>query len=82
MSQISDIKGVHDLRTRDLGGVYYFEIHLEMDGHLSLLQAHRLTEEAEQKIKQHYPNAQVLVHQDPSGIKEDHLDDILNDCKN
>jgi len=75
------IKGFHDLRTRDLGGVYYFEIHLEMDGSLPLTKAHEIGDAVENKIKEHYPNAQVLIHQDPYGLKEKRLDDMLNDCR-
>lgn len=71
------VLGYHDLRSRDMGGVYYFEIHLELDGTLSLLEAHQLTEKVEQKIKFAYPKAQIIIHEDPYGIKEDRLDDTL-----
>lgn len=81
VKQTPNIKGFHDLRTRDLGGVYYFELHLEMDGNLTLSQAHDLSDTVEDKIKNLYPNAQVLIHQDPFGIKENRLDDALRDCR-
>ena len=74
------IKGFHDLRTRDLGGVYYFEFHLEMDGNLMLSEAHHLSDLIEKKIKARYPKAQVLIHQEPFGLKEKRLDDTLKDC--
>ena len=75
---VKGVKGVHDLRSRDLGGVYYFEAHLEMDGHLTLFQAHEICTKAEQKIEKLFPNAQVIIHQDPHGIKEIRLDDTIN----
>ncbi len=71
------VEGIHDLRTRDLGGEYIFELHLELDGELSLYKAHNLTHKAEEKIKQKYPQAQVIIHQEPAGIKEERLDDVL-----
>ena len=74
------IKGFHDFRTRDLGGVYFFEIHLEMDKDISLLQAHDLAEKVESKILEKFSNAQVIIHQDPYGIKEKRLDDVLENC--
>lgn len=74
------IRGFHDLRTRDLGGIYYFEIHLEMDGNIPLLRAHDLGDSVEHQIKKIYPNAQVLIHQDPFGLKEERLDDVLQNC--
>lgn len=78
--QTKGVQGVHDLRTRDLGGVYYFELHVEMDGKLLLSQAHDICEDVEKNIKQVYPKAQILIHQDPYGIKENRLDDLLQNC--
>lgn len=65
---------IHDLRTRDLGGHYMFEFHLELDGAQSLLEAHRHTEEVETLLRQTYPDAQIIIHQDPKGIDEERLD--------
>lgn len=70
-------RGVHDLRSRDSGGVYLFELHLELDGDLSLYEAHRFTEIAENKIKELYPKSQVIIHQDPAGFEEMRLDNNL-----
>lgn len=76
------ILGMHDFRSRSLGDTYYFELHLEIDGSISLFDAHQLTEDVEQKILNLYPNSQILIHQDPYGIKEDRLDhQIDGSCK-
>lgn len=76
------IKGFHDLRSRDLGGTYMFEVHLELDGNLPLVKAHEFTENVENKIKAKFSDSQIVVHQDPFGIKEKRLDDILDTgCK-
>lgn len=66
--------GLHDLRTRDLGGIYIFEFHLELDGNLSLYQAHQYTDEVEAALIKAYPDAQVIIHQDPEGLHEKRLD--------
>lgn len=68
------VKGYHDFRSRDLGGAYFFEIHLELDGSLPLDKTHELTDKAEEKIKETFPNAQVIIHQDPYGLHENRLD--------
>ncbi|MBQ8870050.1 MAG: cation diffusion facilitator family transporter [Alphaproteobacteria bacterium] len=82
IKQCEGVKGFHDLRSRDLGGVYLFEIHLEFDGNLNLFQTHELTENVENKIKAEFDNAQIIIHQDPFGIKESRLDDVLDgNCK-
>ncbi len=70
----SHIQGLHDLRTHDLGGAYLFEFHLELDGKLSLEQTHKHTLKVEEKLRQIYPNAQIIIHQDPSGMRENRLD--------
>lgn len=78
----ADIKGFHDFRSRDLGGVYFFELHLEFDGNLTLFETHKLTEIVENKIKAEFDNSQVIIHQDPYGINETRLDDTLDGgCK-
>lgn len=76
------IEGFHDFRTRDLGGIYMFEIHLELDGNLSLNQTHELSDKVEEKIKATFPNSQVIIHQDPYGLYENRLDyDISGKCE-
>ena len=78
----TDVHGLHDFRTRSLGDIYYFELHLEIDGNLSLFKAHQITHVVEQKIKNLYPDCQVVIHQDPLGIKEDRLDSMIaGSCK-
>lgn len=71
------IYGMHDFRSRNLGDVFYFEMHLEIDGDVSLLKAHELSDMVEKKILELYPNSQILIHQDPYGIKEDRLDNKI-----
>lgn len=69
--------GLHDLRSRSLGGVYLFEFHLELDGNLSLYEAHNLCDIVEQEVKRLYPGSQVIIHQDPAGVEEERLDNQL-----
>ncbi len=76
------IKGYHDFRSRDLGGTYCFEIHLELDGNLTLNITHQLTDKVEEAIKRQFPEAQVIIHQDPYGLRENRLDyTIEGSCK-
>lgn len=76
------VHGLHDFRTRSLGDTYYFEMHLEIDGNLSLFKAHKIADEVEHKILAIYPHSQVLIHQDPFGLKEERLDhQIDGSCK-
>jgi ferrous-iron efflux pump FieF len=66
----AQVAGVHDLRTRQSGATTLIQFHLEMDGDLSLLDAHRITDEVESAIQAAFPGADVVIHQDPAGIRE------------
>jgi ferrous-iron efflux pump FieF len=41
-----------------------------MDGQMSLYDAHRVADQVEDEILAAYPGSEVIIHQDPSGIKE------------
>lgn len=77
VSAHKEVKGMHDLRTRSLGNEYMFELHLELDGSQTLYQAHEISDAVEQTLIKAYPNAQIIIHQDPAGIKEHRLDNQL-----
>jgi ferrous-iron efflux pump FieF len=65
---------VHDLRTRRAGADVFIELHLELDGELSLEQAHDLTHEVEARIRAAFPAADIIVHQEPAGLADERLD--------
>ncbi|MGH6968101.1 MAG: cation diffusion facilitator family transporter [Stellaceae bacterium] len=65
-----EVRAVHDMKTRAAGPISFIQIHLEMDGSLPLIQAHRIADEVEASILAAYPRAEVMIHQDPAGIAE------------
>jgi ferrous-iron efflux pump FieF len=66
----SDVHGIHDLRTRSSGLSIFIQLHLELDGDMTLMRAHEIADEVEDSIMVAYPNAEVITHQDPEGIDE------------
>ena len=70
----AEIKGYHDFRTRVSGLRMFIEIHLEMEGSLTLAAAHDISDRVEEKITAAFPMAQIIVHQDPFGLREKRLD--------
>ena len=50
----------------------FIQFHLEMDGALTLNEAHKFCDEVEASIIETYPNAKVIIHADPEGIAEGH----------
>ena len=65
-----DVAGIHDLRTRSSGLNVFIQVHLELDGDMTLVRAHEIADEVEESIMAAFPNAEVITHQDPEGIDE------------
>jgi ferrous-iron efflux pump FieF len=61
---------LHDLRTRSSGTKIFIQFHLEMDGSLTLLEAHEIADDVMDDIEDAFPDAEVLIHEDPFGVKE------------
>lgn len=64
------VAAVHDIRTRSSGTQVFVQLHLEMDGDKPLREAHALGDKVMYAVQAAYPNAEVLVHQDPAGEEE------------
>jgi ferrous-iron efflux pump FieF len=64
------VLNMHDLRTRSSGAQSFIQLHLELDGSLSLIQAHAIAEEVMHRIEAAFPQAEVLIHEDPFGVAE------------
>lgn len=60
----------HELRTRASGKDIFIQTHVEMDGDISLMQAHHIADEVEAKLQAAFPNADIIIHQDPAGLEE------------
>lgn len=73
----SAVRGLHDMRTRSDSDRIFIELHVEMDGALSLDKAHDISEELIVLVQKEYPGADVLIHQDPQGHFEDRLDEQI-----
>ena len=65
------VMSIHDLRTRQSGPDLFIQMHVEMSGDISLLEAHDVAEAVMHKVEAAYPRAEVLIHQDPAGIDEE-----------
>jgi cation diffusion facilitator family transporter len=52
----------HELKTRRNGNLVFCELHLLVDGSLSVVQAHDLTDHLEKELKEELPNASLTIH--------------------
>lgn len=62
------IIGIHDVMTRSAGAIRFIQLHLELDDHLTLVEAHEITDSLEQKILEVLPMSEVIIHQEPTSV--------------
>ena len=67
-----EVRSLHDLRSRRSGADTFIQFHLEMDPDMSLMRAHTVADEVEAAIMRAFPSAEVIIHQDPEGLEEEH----------
>jgi ferrous-iron efflux pump FieF len=65
-----EVIAVHDIRTRVSGPTSFIQLHLEMDGRMTLARAHEVSDAVEASIREAFPTAEVMIHQDPEGVEE------------
>lgn len=61
------VRGIHDMKTRKSGLNIFIQFHLELDGDITLSEAHHISDDVEAEIMAEYPEAEVLIHADPEG---------------
>lgn len=62
---VPGVMGVHDLRTRRTGDMILVDVHLEIDGNLSVREGHEIADEVHDRVIARHPVLSVLVHVDP-----------------
>ena len=63
---IEGVKDPHNLRTRRVGNLIAAEVHIRLDGNLSLAEAHEKASEVERRIKERFGSqSHIIVHMEP-----------------
>jgi len=73
IQQVGRIKGitdVHAVRIRSSGAGWFVDMHVTMDGNMSLNDSHALTEKVEAKVRSILPKSDVTVHMEPIETKK------------
>jgi cation diffusion facilitator family transporter len=55
----------HDLKTRKSGDIVYAELHLSVDGQMSVQEAHDFTDHLEEDLANEVPNVEITIHIEP-----------------
>lgn len=62
-----EVAGYHDLKTRVSGSRTFIQLHIELDGALSLQEAHAIGARVRLAILNEVPRSDVIIHKDPVG---------------
>lgn len=63
----SELKGLHDLRTRTSGAHRFVQFHVWVPAHWTVRKAHDRMDAVEEKLQQRFPGTEIIIHVDPEG---------------
>ncbi len=72
MTSDPSVRGVHQLRTRASGPYVHIQMHADLDPELSLEEAHHVVVDAEKRVLEAFPAADIIIHADPEDRAEAH----------
>jgi len=71
LNHVKSVEGAynpHRLRTRKIGGYWAIDMHIEVEQHLTVVEAHRIADNVENELRKEFgENTSVIVHVDPMG---------------
>lgn len=67
---VDGVLGMHQLRTRVSGPTKFIQLHIELEDFLPLIEAHNISDIVEEKLLSAFPDADIIIHQDPYSVAE------------
>jgi len=61
------VKDHHDLRTHRNGQITMMSFDIEVDTHISFIDAHNIAKRVEDRLHNAYPKSEIMIHVDPCG---------------
>jgi cation diffusion facilitator family transporter len=71
VAEMNGIEDCHAVRVRPSGARWFVDLHVTMDGNISLSEAHDLTEKIEKQVHSILPESDVTVHAEPPEAIDD-----------
>jgi cation diffusion facilitator family transporter len=65
IAAMTGVTDVHDVRIRAAGGSWFVDMHVTVDGNLSVRESHAITEQIEERVRVILPGSDVTVHVEP-----------------
>ena len=69
ISSYTSILGIHELKTRTAVNKKFIQFHIELDGNISLYDAHKISDLIMLDLENKFPGCEVMIHQDPEGVE-------------
>jgi cation diffusion facilitator family transporter len=63
--ETSKVRGCHDLRTRKMGDMIFVDVHIEVDGSLSVREGHDIAAKVRENVVSKLPVLDMMIHIDP-----------------
>jgi cation diffusion facilitator family transporter len=71
VNALKEVQDVHAVRIRSAGAGWFVDMHVTMDGNLSLEESHRVTEKIETVVAGILPKSDVTVHVEPINVNHE-----------
>jgi len=68
LQSLPQVVAVDQLRTRQAGPKIFVQLRLVLPDHLSLVLAHEIVDQAEQRLAALFDDAEVIIHADPASV--------------
>lgn len=65
---VAGVHGLHDLRTRQSGATRFIQLHLELEDHLPLVEAHQIALQVEWQLARLFASTDIIIHMDPLSV--------------
>lgn len=65
ISRYNEIKGYHNLKTRQSGNMKFIQMHIELDKNMSFMEAHDISHKLEEDIEKDIQDCEIVIHKDP-----------------
>lgn len=70
--RVSEIRGVHNVKTRYSGTKPFIQMHIDLEPTLSFAEAHAITDRLEKALLENFPGGEIIIHPDLHGSNHHH----------
>jgi cation diffusion facilitator family transporter len=78
--EVQGVLGAHKIRSRGERNAVHLDLHIQLDGNLTLVEAHSKTHEVKAHLMSHFPRlSDVVIHTEPSHFDENNPAPLMSE---